>query len=85
MEPFLVPVLPEQESWFADDLAAKFVVARELAARFDAIHIPLHDLFTERAAAEGAASVIDDSAHPSAGGHELIAQTWWSVVAPALT
>ena len=55
------------------------------AARFDAIHIPLHDILTAQAAADGAGSVIDDGVHPSAGGHELIARSWWSAVSPALT
>ncbi|MBN9141205.1 MAG: SGNH/GDSL hydrolase family protein [Micrococcales bacterium] len=84
MDPFLVPVTEEQAGWYAEDLAAKIDVVRELAARFDAVHIPLHDILTERAAIEGPASVIDDGVHPSAGGHELIAQAWWSTVAPSL-
>ena len=84
MDPFVVPVNAEQSGWYAEDLEAKIVVAQELASRFDAIHIPLHEIFTERAAIEGPESVIDDGVHPSAGGHELIAQVWWSTVTPTL-
>jgi acyl-CoA thioesterase I len=84
MEPFLVPMTPEQLPWPAEDLDAKRAVAREIAARYDAIFIPLNDLFTARAATDGAGSVIDDGVHPSAGGHELIAQTWWTAVGPLL-
>lgn len=80
MEPFLVPITEEQGRWHAEDLDAKIQVARSMAARFDGELIRLNDLFTERAAAEGPMSVIDDGVHPSAGGHELIAQTWWSTV-----
>lgn len=85
MEPFLVPITEEQSRWFGEDLEAKIAVADELALRYDATLIRLHSIFTERAVAEGAASVIDDGVHPSAGGHELIAQCWWSSVVPALS
>lgn len=84
MEPFLVPLTDEQVGWISEDLEAKIEVARDLATRYSATLIRLHDIFTVRAAAEGAASVIDDGVHPSAGGHELIAQSWWSSVVPSL-
>lgn len=77
MEPFLVPITDEQQTWYAEDLAAKIAVTRDLAGRFDAVHIPLQDIFTAQAAGNGPDSVIDDGVHPSARGHELIAQTWW--------
>jgi acyl-CoA thioesterase I len=80
MEPFLVPVTEEQSRWHEEDLNAKIAVARDLAGRFDAELIRLNDLFTQAAAADGPMSVIDDGVHPSAGGHELIAQTWWAAV-----
>lgn len=84
MDPFVVPVNEAQSRWYAEDLEAKIAVVRELAGRYNAIHIPLHDILAERASLEGAASVIDDGLHPSAGGHELIAQAWWSIVTPVL-
>lgn len=84
MEPFLVPLTDEQAGWLGEDLEAKIQVAGDLADRYGATLIRLQDIFTERAAAEGAASVIDDGVHPSAGGHELIAQSWWASVVPSL-
>lgn len=84
MEPFVVPMREEQRRWRLEDLDAKREVARHLADRYDAIFIPLDTIFTERATSEGPESVIDDGVHPSAGGHELIAQTWWASVVPAL-
>jgi acyl-CoA thioesterase I len=80
MEPFLVPITEEQERWHAEDLDAKIEVARSLAGRFDAVLLRLNELFTDRASADGPMSVIDDGVHPSAGGHELIAQAWWQAV-----
>lgn len=80
MEPFLVPLTDEQAGWRAEDLDAKIEVARAIARDYGATLVPLDGLFTERAATEGPLSVIDDGVHPSAGGHELIAQTWWSAV-----
>lgn len=80
MEPFLVPVDDEQLRWHDEDLNEKIAATREFAAEYDAILIPLNDIFTEHASRDCAASVIDDGVHPSAGGHELIAQLWWSAV-----
>lgn len=84
MDPFLVPVTDEQSRWHEEDLNAKIAVVRDLAERYDAVHIPLNDIFTGRAIAEGAETVIDDGVHPSAGGHELVAQVWWATVTPGL-
>jgi acyl-CoA thioesterase-1 len=83
MEPFVVPVTPEQERWHAEDLNDKIAVARDLAQRYDATLVPLDRLFAERAAIDGPLSVVDDGVHPSAGGHELIAQAWWSAASLA--
>lgn len=80
MEPFLVPLTDEQAGWRAEDLDAKIEVTRVIARDYSATLVPLDSLFTERAHADGALSVIDDGVHPSAGGHELIAQSWWMAV-----
>lgn len=84
MEPFLVPITDEQASWFGEDLEAKIAVTAQVAQHFGATLVPLHAIFTERASIEGAANLIDDGVHPSAGGHDLIAQSWWSAVVPTL-
>lgn len=84
MEPFLVPLTDEQRAWRARDLDAKIEVARSLAGQYGALLIPLDEIFTERARANGPESVIDDGVHPSADGHELIAQEWWTRVPPRL-
>jgi len=84
MEPFLVPVRDEQRRWRVEDLDDKRAVARDVAARYDALFVPLDAILSERAATAGPDSVIDDGVHPSAGGHELIAQSWWAVVAADL-
>ena len=80
MEPFLVPVKGAQLSWHVEDLDENIAITRELADRYGATLIPLNEIFVDRAARVGAASVIDHGVHPSAGGHELIAQLWWSSI-----
>lgn len=80
MEPFVVPIDEAQARWYQEDLGAKIEATRSLASRFGARHIALHDIFTEHAVAIGSLSVTDDGVHPSAGGHELIARTWWASV-----
>lgn len=83
MEPFLIPITDEQARWAAEDLDEKREISSELAARFDAVFIPLQQILGERAARDGARSMVIDGVHPSAGGHELIAQTWWARIGPS--
>lgn len=85
LEPFLLPFTEEQEAWPGEDLDEKRAIAFELAGRFDAVFIPLQAIFTDRAVETGAASLTIDGVHPSAAGHELIAQTWWSTVGSSLS
>lgn len=82
MEPFLVPVSTQQRRWHAEDLDAKISITRELARTYDAVHIPLDEIFSERADAEGPHAVVEDGVHPTVRGHQLIAQTWWDYVVP---
>jgi len=80
MEPFLVPITDQQQKWRDEDLIDKIAAVRSLAVEHDATLIPLDELFTQQAQEKGPASVIDDGVHPSAGGHQLIADTWWHTV-----
>jgi acyl-CoA thioesterase-1 len=80
MEPFLVPVAEGQTEWLAEDLEPKIAVVRELADRYGARLVGLAGLFAERAAADGALSLVLDGVHPTAAGHELIARAWLAAV-----
>lgn len=76
IEPFVLPVTPEQEQWGPLDLDAKRAVVRDLAARFEAHLVALPAILGAAAAEHGAAAVADDGVHPTALGHDLIAAAW---------
>lgn len=75
VEPFLVPVRPEQEGWL-DDLAGKRETVRRFADTAGAAFLPLHDILTAAAAQHGAAAIAADGVHPTPLGHRLIADAW---------
>ncbi len=75
MEPFLVPVRAEQETWL-DDLAGKRGVIHQLAQEFTAPLVELNALFTAQAALHGPAALAPDGVHPTPRGSRLIADAW---------
>lgn len=78
IEPFLLPVRPEQHDWL-DDLAGKRDVVTRLAARTGAALVPLHRLLTaaaEAAGPAGAGSLAPDGVHPTPAGSRAIADAW---------
>ncbi|MFE4727735.1 SGNH/GDSL hydrolase family protein [Microbacterium sp. NPDC056736] len=75
MEPFFVATRDEQRAWL-DDLDAKRDVVRALAAESGAPLVPLHEIMTAAAAAEGVAALAPDGVHPTARGSRLIAEAW---------
>ncbi|GGO67122.1 lipase [Microbacterium nanhaiense] len=74
IEPFVLTVVDGQEAW-ADDLAAKQAVVRELADEFAAAHVPLQAPF-EQAGGVDPATLAPDGVHPSSRGHALIHAAW---------
>ncbi|ROS76646.1 SGNH/GDSL hydrolase family protein [Cellulomonas sp. PhB143] len=75
MEPFLVPVTPEQARW-REDLDPKIAVVQALAAEHGARLVPLDGLMTEAAERHGAAATAADGVHPTPLGHRLVADAW---------
>ncbi|HWH98025.1 MAG TPA: family 78 glycoside hydrolase catalytic domain, partial [Pseudolysinimonas sp.] len=75
MEPFVVPVSRDQESWY-HDLGPKQRVVRALAEEFGAVFIPLQSVMTQAAAESSASAIAYDGVHPTDRGHELIAAAW---------
>lgn len=76
VEPFLVPVTRDQQSWGALDLDAKRAAVRSLAAEFDATLVPLHSILTAAAQQHGPKEIADDGVHPTPLGSRLIADAW---------
>ncbi|MFB6721452.1 SGNH/GDSL hydrolase family protein [Kribbella sp. NPDC056345] len=75
VEPFLLPVKPEQAEW-REDLDPKIEVVRKLAVEYDAILVPADAELNKLASGVGAATLADDGVHPSAAGHEALADLW---------
>lgn len=84
VEPYFVPVRPEQEAWLADLDEKRAVVAR-LADEFGARFVPLHDRVTIAAAESGAAAIVPDGVHPTPAGSRLIADAWLAAYRAAPT
>ncbi|MGN6762762.1 MAG: SGNH/GDSL hydrolase family protein [Leifsonia sp.] len=82
MDPFVVPIRADQAHWFEEDLKAKVEIVNDLATQWEAVHIPLHELFTAKADESGPHSVVEDGVHPTPDGHDLIARAWWRSVGP---
>jgi lysophospholipase L1-like esterase len=78
-EPFVLPVPADRREWRID-LDPKIAVARQLAAEFGAIYVPLDGLFAAAACQREAAFWAADGVHPSQAGHALIAQAWLRAV-----
>jgi len=75
VEPFLLPVSPEQTAWLGD-LEAKVAVVRALAAEYGTSLLPAHAFLTEAAAVHGPEALAPDGVHPSAHGHRILADKW---------
>lgn len=75
VEPYFVPVRPEQEAWLADLDEKRAVVAR-LADESGAQLVALHGTVTRAAAEAGAAAIVPDGVHPTPAGSRLIADAW---------
>ncbi|MFI6642653.1 SGNH/GDSL hydrolase family protein [Streptomyces sp. NPDC050504] len=79
--PFLLPVTPEQETWY-EDLAPRTEAVLRVARAHDARTVRA-DLALPRAAEEtGPAALAPDGVHPGPRGSRLIADAWLTAVAP---
>lgn len=80
MEPFLLPVTPEQRSW-RQDLDPKIAAVHRLAKEFGAVLVRTDEVLNSLVAAGAApGSLADDGVHPTARGHAAIAQAWLEAV-----
>ena len=77
LEPFVVPVTPDQAAW-DEDLGPKQAAVRRLAAEVGAAFVPLALPMAALAADLGPEAVAADGVHPTALGHRRIADAWWS-------
>lgn len=78
IEPFVVPVNAEQETWH-EDLDPKRTVVAQLAVEFNAGFVPLASLMRAAAEDHGAEAIAHDGVHPTELGHRMIADAWLEV------
>jgi lysophospholipase L1-like esterase len=79
IEPFLLPVKAGQEEW-REDLDPKLDVVRKLAVEYGAILVPADVELNRQATTVGAATLAGDGVHPSAAGHQALADLWRKIV-----
>jgi acyl-CoA thioesterase I len=74
-EPFVLPFPEDRKAW-REDLDPKREIVRMLARRFDALFIPLQEIFVSAARHAPCDYWTRDGVHPTPAGHALIAQSW---------
>jgi len=80
IEPFLVPVKPEQWRWRAD-LDPRIHIVRRLAEEFDTALLAADGLLNQTARTEkDPAKVAEDGVHPTPLGHRTLARAWTELV-----
>ncbi|MDI6618866.1 MAG: SGNH/GDSL hydrolase family protein [Clostridiales bacterium] len=79
LEPYLLPVRKEEETW-REDLDPKIQVVRKLAKEFGAVFIPLDGIFAQASTHVRYETWSLDGVHPTAAGHALIAENWLKTV-----
>ncbi|MBC8558802.1 SGNH/GDSL hydrolase family protein [Fumia xinanensis] len=79
IEPFLLHVSPEIESW-REDLNPKILVARKLAREFADVYIPMDGYFAAASVQQKPSTWSGDGVHPAGPGIALIAQKWVEAV-----
>jgi lysophospholipase L1-like esterase len=84
VEPFVLPVTPEQERWWDEDLGERVGVVRRLAAEHGATLVPAATHLAALAGRTGAAALAADGVHPTPAGHRALADLWWSVAGGAV-
>lgn len=80
--PFLLPVEPEQESWF-QDLAPRTEAVLRAAANNGAQVVRADHVMARAVRDRTPAELAGDGVHPTPLGHRLIADAWLAVVDPA--
>jgi len=80
VEPFLLPVRPEQWAW-REDLDPKIQAVRRVAQDLGTDYVATDGPLAQRAAAVDAAALADDGVHPTAEGHRLLADLWLAAYA----
>ena len=75
MDPFVCPDVNDRNI-FVPELIGRRKVIAELVKEFDAVHIPLQDLFDQAFTRAPQAHWAADGVHPTPAGHQMITDAW---------
>ncbi len=77
IEPFVLPDTEDKSLWY-EDLSPKIEVIRNLSKDFNALYLPLSDIFHQAMKSDGKGPLYwtSDGIHPTEEGHKLIARKW---------
>ncbi len=81
LDPFVCPGLSDRAK-FVPELCERRKVVAELAKEFDAVHIPLQEIFDDAFQRAPEAYWAADGVHPTPAGHQLIADAWLRAAVP---
>ena len=88
MEPFIIKVnleninmgnqndIYDQYDVWSGNIRERSAVVKELAKKYNAIFVPLMELFEELSLEKGAEYFSSDGVHPNLQGHKVIAEEW---------
>ena len=77
MEPFFGKSENEEFDAFCREHIAEYSeITRKIAEDYNAVFVPLQDLFDEYSKKTDVFNLLWDGVHPTTGGHQLIAQRW---------
>ncbi|WP_424766884.1 SGNH/GDSL hydrolase family protein [Paenibacillus sp. sgz302251] len=81
-EPFILPVGTRLEHWSEWDKLLKRYrpIVQELCKEYDAVFVPLQDAFSHASERTDTSYWLWDGVHPTAAGHDLIAEQWLAAV-----
>jgi lysophospholipase L1-like esterase len=81
-EPFILPVgmVKEKPDLWNAEIQKRQPIVQHLAEKYNAVYVPLQDVFTKAIKKAPADHWIWDGVHPMPAGHELIAREWIKAV-----
>lgn len=85
MEPFYgVSENIKRDEFVRENIAFYVDAAKRIAKEYNAVFVPLQDIFDEYAKSSDIYNLLWDGVHPTTGAHQLIARRWKEFVEPAI-
>ena len=86
MEPFFGTSKDDAEwdKFAKDNIAAYALASKEIAEEYNAVFVPLQDIFDEYAKKTDIFKLLWDGVHPTTGGHQLIVRRWKEYAEPRI-